>query len=325
MLKFFKTLFKVIFGTIGTIIGLAITLFIVANLAKFLIYDDYYKIESNICVNPGLDDGFVCQGVCVSEERGKILISGYMDDQSNSRIYVVDIKTDSYYYVKLERSGKLYRGHAGGIATSGNNVYLSSGAKLYLLQLSDLLVANNGDTIDMGTGVPVNNAADYVYCDESYIYVGEFHHTKGGYEKEHNYDSKEGMHHAIVSKYSHESILNFDGKNVPTPEKIYSIREKVQGVCFTPDGKVVLSTSYSIDHSYFYVYNEADARDSGETLDGAPVYILEDCTKEIKAPAMSEDLDYYNGLVITVYENASNKYFYGKLFFANEVNGLDIK
>jgi hypothetical protein len=40
---------------------------------------------------------------------------------------------------------------------------------------------------------------------------------------------------------------------------------------------------------------------------------------------MSEDLDYYNGKVITVYESASNKYGFGKLFFANDVNAIDIK
>ena len=325
MLNFFKTIFKVIFGIIGTVVSITLILFIGANLGKFLVYNEYYQIENNVCVNPGLNDGFVCQGVCVSEENGKVLVSGYMDDKSNSRIYVVNIETNEYYHVRLESEGEIYKGHAGGIATSGNSVYLSSGSKLYVIDLSNILSNENGSIVDIGAGVPVNNAASYVYCDEDYIYVGEFHHTEGGYEKNHNYSSAEGMHHAIISRYSHEDILNYDGENDPTPSKIYSVRGKVQGVCFTPDGKVVLSTSFSIDHSYFYVYNEKDARDSGETLNGAPVYILENCINEIKAPAMSEDLDYYDGNVITVYESASNKYFYGKFFFANDVNALEIK
>ena len=58
-------------------------------------------------------------------------------------------------------------------------------------------------------------------------------------------------------------------------------------------------------------------------LDGAPVYMLGECVREIKGPAMGEDLDYYNGKVITLTESASNKYIFGKLFFANDIVALD--
>jgi hypothetical protein len=40
---------------------------------------------------------------------------------------------------------------------------------------------------------------------------------------------------------------------------------------------------------------------------------------------MSEDLDWYDGKVITLTEVAANKYFYGKLFFADDVVALEIK
>ena len=58
-------------------------------------------------------------------------------------------------------------------------------------------------------------------------------------------------------------------------------------------------------------------------LDGAPVYYLGDCIKEIPGPAMGEDLDWFNGKVITLSESASNKYMFGKLFFANDIVCLD--
>lgn len=326
MFKFFKTLFKVIFGIVGAAIGLAILLWLAGNYGKFIVYNEYYKMESNVCINPGLDDGFVCQGVAVSEENGKILVCGYMDDKSNSRIYVVDINSNTYYHVKLTKNnGQLYDGHAGGIATSGDYVYIANASKLFTFNLTSLLRASNGDYVDIGSGVPVNNSASYVYCDEEYIYVGEFHHTEGGYFKEHALDSGNGVVNGIVSRYTHETIRSYDGENAPTPEVIFAVRDRVQGVCFTPDGKIVLSTSYSVNHSYFYVYNQADCTDSGETLDSIPVYTLGECIKEIKAPAMSEDLDWYDGKVITLYESASNKYFFGKFFFANDVNALDIK
>lgn len=326
MIKFFKFIFKLIFTLICIVIFVPVFLWGGANYAKFWVYNNYYKIESNVCVNPGLDDGFVCQGVCAAEDAGKILVCGYMDDSSNSRVYVVDIETNEYYHVKLTRNGgDLYKGHAGGMATSGDTVYIANASKLFVFSLTSLLSAKDGDFLDIGSGVPVNNAASYVYCDEDYIYVGEFHHTKDDYDKAHTLDDGETVVNAIVSRYTHDAIQNHSGDEAAVPDRIYTVREKVQGICFTPDGKIVLSTSYSIAHSYYYVYNAADCNDTGKTFGGVPVFELGKCTKEIKAPAMSEDLDYYDGKVITVYESASNKYGFGKLFFANDVNAIDIK
>ena len=108
------------------------------------------------------------------------------------------------------------------------------------------------------------------------------------------------------------------------PNKIYSIRDKVQGFCITPEGKIVLSASYGITNSIFYVYNEADAVDSGLTFLDAPVYYLTNHLKEIQAPAMSEGLDYSEGKIYTMYESACDKYIFGKFFFANYIVSLDI-
>ena len=184
------------------------------------------------------------------------------------------------------------------------------------MSLSDILAAENGDTLDVGSGVNVNNSASFVYADEEYVYVGEFH-DGGKYVTEHPYQTNDGLYHAIVSKYSHSDLS--------APEKVYSIRNKVQGICFTPDGKVILSTSYGLADTVYYVYNEKDATDSRLTLDGAPVYYLNGCIKEIHGPAMGEDLDWSDGKIITLTESASDKYIFGKFFFAYDIVALDIK
>ena len=88
---------------------------------------------------------------------------------------------------------------------------------------------------------------------------------------------------------------------------------------------MILSTSYGLKDSHYYVYNEADAIDSGKTLDGAPVYYLNGCIRDVKGPAMAEGLDWYQGKVITLTESASNKYLFGKLFFANKIVALDFE
>ena len=295
---------------IVAILCLALLLVGGLNIAKFPIYSEYYSMEETLCTNPGLDDGFVCQGICVSEENGVILVSGYMADKSNSRIYVTDFESNSYFVELTRNGGEKYTGHAGGIALTGDTVYISNGSKLYVFSLTDVLNAKNGEKVDIGEGVKVSSAASFVYADEEYVYIGEFNNPAEE-QKEHIY----GENHSIIEKYSHDDLEN--------PVKIYSIGDYAQGVCFTPDGKVILSTSYGLTSTVYYVYNEADATDTGEMLDGAPVYMLGECVREIKGPAMGEDLDYYNGKVITLTESASNKYIFGKLFFANDIVALD--
>jgi len=284
------------------------------NIAKFFIYDDYYSIEETLCTNPGLNDGFVCQGIAISEENGVILVSGYMADKSNSRIYVTDLDSNSYYVNLTRRGGEDYNGHAGGIAITGDTVYISNGSRLYVFSLNDVLSAKNGDIIDIGEGVKVNSAASFVFADESYVYVGEFNDPDEE-QKEHIYETPSGTNHSIIERYSHTDLEN--------PNKIYSIGDYVQGVCFTPDGRIIFSTSYGLTSSNYYVYRESEANDSGNVLDGAPVYFLGECVQHVSGPAMSEDMDWYNGKVITLSESASNKYIFGKLFFANDIVALD--
>jgi hypothetical protein len=51
---------------------------------------------------------------------------------------------------------------------------------------------------------------------------------------------------------------------------------------------------------------------------------LDNLEKEIHGPAMGEDLDYYNGKIITLTESASTKYIFGKFFGATKIVDLNI-
>ena len=325
MKKALKLTGKILLIAISSVLALVVLFLAVLNVAKFAIYSDYYSIKDDVCKNPGLSDGFVCQGICAYEDAEKIFVSGYMKDHSPSRIYVTDENDESYYVSVYYGSGKEFTGHAGGVAVTGNYVYIASGDNIYAIPVSSLLEASDGDKVSITKIIPVNNEASFVYADDKYIYVGEFH-DGNAYVTDHPYDTPDGKYFAIVSRYTVESIEGYSKAegNVPTPDKVYSIRNKVQGICFTPDGQVVLSTSYGVADTVYYIYNEGDAIDSGKTLDGAPVYYLNSPQKEIHGPAMGEDLDYYNGKILTLTESASNKYIFGKFFFANKIVTLDI-
>ncbi len=316
MKKFFKIALKVLVIALITVVALVLLVLIGLNIAKFFIYGDYYSIKTNVCKNPGLNDGFICQGIAVSEENEVVLVCGYMKDKSNSRIYVTDFENNSYY-VELTREGEKYTGHAGGLAITGDTVYIANAKKIYSFSLSDVLEAKNGDVIDIGGGTKVNTNASFVYTDEEYLYVGEFHDGGSYIIEGHENETAEGTHYAICTKYALADLS--------TPVTVYSLRNNVQGICFTPDGKVVLSTSYGLTDTIYYVYDLDEATDSGKTFDGAPVYYLDKLEKELHGPAMGEDLDYYNGKIITLTESASNKYIFGKFFGATKIVALDIE
>lgn len=314
MKRILKKILKAALWVLVVILALVALVIGGLNIAKYAIYKDYYTVKTDICENPGLGDGFVCQGIAASEENGVILVSGYMKNGGASRIYITD--TDSVSrYVELKKGEESYTGHAGGIATTGDFVYIASGEKIYTLSLSGLLAAEGGASVDVGEGSEVNNSASFVYTDDAYLYVGEFHdggkYTITGHENE----TAEGTHYAICTKYALSDLS--------TPLAVYSIRDKVQGICFTPDGRVVMSTSYGLTDTVYYVYNLSEATDSGKTFDGAPLYYLDKLSSEMKGPAMGEDLDWYDGRVITLTESASDKYIFGKLFGARKIVGIE--
>lgn len=310
-----KKILKVFLFLILTVAALVLLAIGGLNIAKFVIYRDYYKAEDALCRNPGLGDGFICQGIAYADGMDVILVSGYMKDKRASRIYVTDLDSNSYY-VTLNRDGKTYTGHAGGIAVSGGIVYIANGSRIYSFLLSDVLNASNGDDINIGSGVKINNKASFIYTDDSYLYVGSYMNKDTDIVEEHVFDTAEGTHYAICSAYPISDLSK--------PERVYSIRNKVQGICFSPEGKVVMSTSEGITSSGYHVYDLDDAVYSGKNLDGAPLYYLDNLESEVYGPAMAEGLDYYDGKTITLTESASDKYLFGKLFFAFDIVSLDI-
>ena len=84
----------------------------------------------------------------------------------------------------------------------------------------------------------------------------------------------------------------------------------------------MLSISHGLTSSEYQVYTEGA---STGTYKDVPLKVLSSYDYVIKGPAMSEDLSYYDGKVYTLTEAACNKYFFGKFFFANKINSLDIK
>ena len=154
---------KVILGFFIGIISIVVLFVGGLNVLKFAIYSNYYGMSKTFAKNPGLNDGYITQGVAISEEKNVVITSGYMTDKSNSRIYVVDLDTNEDSYVKLVKGEKAFTGHVGGVAITGDNVYIANGSRIYTVSLNDVLEAReNHGTVDVGEGTKVNNAASFV-------------------------------------------------------------------------------------------------------------------------------------------------------------------
>ena len=145
-------------------------------------YPDFTRRFTKESAIPGLAEGFMPQGA--AEYDGTTYISGYMADGSPSRIYAVDEDGEAIGYVTVKNDGGLYNGHACGIATNGNRMWLVSDGTVYVLQHKDVKTqsAVNG-TVEVSGTWNAHCNADFCYYDGTYFYVGEFY-RKGNYETE---------------------------------------------------------------------------------------------------------------------------------------------
>ena len=123
---------------------LSVYIFLLFALGHIL-HSEFYNSSFPIETIPGLSDDFVPQGVTVTDD-GTILICGYSSSDNPSRIYAIGDGKERVVYLENE-DGTLYKGHAGGITSSGEYVYISNASKIFILRLKDVLSSHDGDTL----------------------------------------------------------------------------------------------------------------------------------------------------------------------------------
>lgn len=314
LIKFTKKFFFII----SFIFAIIITILSSLNIIKYPLYKDYYSNLNKLCKNPGLNEDYIPQGITFFDN--KIITVGYMKNQTNSRIYVIDSKTNEEKHFKLISNGKDFLGHTGGIQYLNGFLYLADeGTGIYKIPINSLN-KNSSTTIDIGTPTKVNSNSSFVFGRDNYLYVGEFHRNTD-YECTNIIEHNGKINYAIVEKYN---VNDFT-----TPVEIYSIPDKIQGFCIKNDGTIILSSSWGISSSKFYIYEPESVIKTRQSYNNSEVFFLDEPTKTIKAPAMSEDLDIIfendnSETILTMFESASNQYFYGKFFFANYIAALDL-
>lgn len=296
------------------------------------VYPSFTKIATKEFEIPGLDTKFVPQGITFDSSNKQFLISGYMSDNSPSRIYVVNTQNDNCKYVTLKQESQDYKLHAGGIAVYENYVFVSGDKTLVRFKLEDLISCNNSDAINIVDKLETGNGCDFLEIYNNQLIVGEFY-KKDKYETNTNHHIKtstDKTNYALAYIYD-LNAFNTYGLNSEIPVKALSLPNQVQGMTFTKNGNIFLSTSYSIPASKLYTFKNVLNEETTLTVsiknNNIPLYILDDnnLLSTIKAPAMSEEAVKVEDKIYLLFESNCKKYRMVNRTRLSYVYSLDIQ
>ena len=288
---------------------------------------NYYSASEKAFKIPGLNSELVAQGLHYDEKNELYLVSAYSSDGDSSTVSLVDKASGELLKtIKLAKlDGSSFKGHAGGVACFDKYVYVAgSGDKcIYVFPYDEMLSAENGARVaSIGSFSLSYSDSDYVkssflsVCDGKLI-TGEFY-SEGNYKTldTHKLTTKGGEYNcAIAVEYSLDPEYDFGIS--PTPDKAYSLPEKVQGI-HIENGTIYFSISYGLAFSFIKEYRITDANDEGiiNLLSyELPLYSFDSQNMSAcyKLPPMSEEITVVDGKLIVMCESASTKYLFGRL------------
>lgn len=263
------------------------------KLAKYTEFNSKFKPQYTI---PGLNDGFVPQGIAYDYDDDYIIISGYDENGRESKIIVIDAKTGKL--VKCV-STKNYNGHAGGVVYKDGKIFITSDKGIYKISKKELMAAENGDSISCKRYKNVTTQGSYATSDNDTFYTGQF----TGKTK---LDNGKTINNPLCEAYSIEN-----GKISGKPKYYIATPQQVQGMVVKENGDIVFTTSYGNGvESKIYTYgNIFDSKPIGYK-DNIPVYAVSD--KNLKdvttAPPMIEGACSDGEKIYTIFESGANKY-----------------
>lgn len=324
-----KTLIIVLtaFASLIAVLGIAVLGFI----GYFrLSVNGYYKASEKAFKIPGLNDGFVAQGMHYDERENVFFITGYDNDGDVSPVHLVN--KDSGERVKsvklLKADGTDFKGHAGGIAVNGAYVYVAGGASkcIWVYSYNDIINAGDGGSVvcqgKFETKISDEDAVNVscVTVEGDRLIVGEFYREpEYPTPDSHKMTTTAGDYNqALGLEYKLDPILGLASYGiVPVATKAYSLPDAVQGIALH-DGKIYVSTSWGLSFSRIYAYDESKCNQEGKLNYITPLYALDSASlvEDYKIAPMSEEISFVDGELYVMCESASKKYIFGNLIGA---------
>lgn len=308
------------------LLAIVAALLLALHLGVTIMYYDFFGDADAAFRIPGLNTGFVPQGFHYLEDQQIYLISGYMKDHSSARIYIRDANRKNYFVQLQNSDGSVYDEHAGGVTVNGDFVYLPGKKGVDVFRLSEIM---NSKTVNSIGKIAGEYDTDCCTFYNGYLFVGDFYYPET-YETplDHRVTTPAGDENkAVIAVYKADPSAEFGID--PQPVAAISIREKVQGIGFTEDGQIVLSTSYGFASSNLWFYEPDAHRQGSVELMGSqvPLYYLDSAnmTHSVEMPPMSEEVVCKDGKVYVLFESACTKYKFGNLIRGTHVFAYEIK
>jgi len=291
---------------------------LIFRLGFGIYYREFYSLSAREFTIPGLNENFVPQGLEACGD-GNYLVSGYISTTGAARLYYVS-RGGSVRMIRVRREGGgTLKSHSGGICTNGPFTYLAGGnGNCYVLSSADLFDPTS-HSADVRGVLRTDNAASFCYLADGHLLVGEYEYGRFRTAASHHITTPAGDRNtAVILAYPLDGDQPFGV--VSTPDGAYSIPPRAQGMCFTDDGRLVLSASSFRNSSQLFLYDFAAVQKSRQGIfwtGGTPVplYHLDSgvCVGTIPLPPYSEETVFEKGRLFILFESASSRFRFGRL------------
>ncbi len=302
------------------------------RIGEKIAYASFYSDSEKAFATPGMDSGFVGQGLDYDDDSALFLSCGYDAKKGkSSMVYQTDENGKSTCTRLKKLNGENYTGHTGGLAHYGEYVYITGSDGLDVFKLSDFTEKKSEATQIGKIKCPEGHDPAFVTIHNGMLYEGSFYRA-GNYETPENerVTTPAGDNNtAMIYAYPlNETLFALNFGVSPVPVKAYSTRGLVQGMTFRTDGgkdvQAILSCSWGLSTSHLYFYDlTAIPPVTTHTVEAGglniPLYFLDSsCLADtVETPPMSEEIVFKDEKLYIMTESASNKYIFGKFMSGN--------
>ncbi len=251
------------------------------NRNEYLLKDMDFSFLEEVNI---LEEEEYPQGLCITEDF--VFVSSYSGVRGNlGKIKVFD-KKSSELLISL---GMDENSHLGGLTFDGTYIWVCNSSKMSIERISyafiqQMVRENRGSMIDARNLMDiyrVNNIPSSVTYYDGQLWVATHSIWTNAIMIGYNYNENTNHLNSLVS---------------------FWIPPKVQGVTFTEEGEVYLSTSYGRKNSsYIKKYSSIYAMSND----------VNDYTELIELPPCSEGIEYKNDKIYVLFESAGKKYLEG--------------
>lgn len=319
---------RIIGIVVASLIALVVLVVVGFNIYTRVTYSTFYDTAQEEFEIPGIHADFICQDLDYYDEGDCWFFSGYTTGDGSSPLYRRAADGTAVEFFAALPDGSAYVDHGSAITTSSDYAFLACEDGYLVFYAADLAGVGAGDVVTAIDRVEIGLSPAFMNIENGTLFAGTFHLLP-------NYAAPE--HHQLITPEGNEHAgimfafpADEQGKYgfAAEPAHVYSLPDKVQGVCQLPNGDFVLSISYGFAPSYLETFRLADQDADAYTFmvngKSVPLSFLSDSylISRLSAPPMTEGIDYCDGRVYISEESASNKYIFGKLYGAGDVFSL---